>query len=129
MFEDRVEEFPRVLGIAVGQELHGALEVGEEDCDLLALPLEGGLRSEDLLGEMLWRVDLGRREARFGRHLLGEGMRALGAELRGGRRLCAALLARPNQRGGALFAELGAGAVLVPAAGALHAGTSECSSP
>ena len=35
--EDGVEEFSRLLGVAVGEELHRALEVGEEDGDLLAL--------------------------------------------------------------------------------------------
>ncbi len=39
--EDRVEELPRLLGITVGEQLHRALEVGEEDRDLLALALEG----------------------------------------------------------------------------------------
>jgi len=27
--EDRVEQFPGLLGVAVGEELHRALEVGE----------------------------------------------------------------------------------------------------
>ena len=40
--EHRVEELARLLGIAVGEQLHRALEVGEEDGDLLALALEGG---------------------------------------------------------------------------------------
>ena len=43
----------RLLGIAVGEQLHRALEVGEEDRDLLALAFEGGLGGEDLLGEVL----------------------------------------------------------------------------
>ena len=34
-------------------------DVGEQDRDLLALAFEGGLRGEDLLGEMLGRVGLG----------------------------------------------------------------------
>ena len=41
--EDGIEELARLLGIAVGEQLHRALEVGEEDGDLLALALEGGL--------------------------------------------------------------------------------------
>ena len=48
----------RVLGVAVGEELHRALEVGEEDGDLLALAFEGGPRGEDPLGEVLGRVGL-----------------------------------------------------------------------
>ena len=39
--EDRVEELARLLGVAVGEQLHRALEVGEEDRDLLALAFEG----------------------------------------------------------------------------------------
>jgi hypothetical protein len=41
--EDGVKDLPRVLWIAVGQQLHRALEIGEEHGDLLALPLEGAL--------------------------------------------------------------------------------------
>ena len=40
--EDSVQQPARLLGVAVGQELHGALEVGEEYRDLLALANEGG---------------------------------------------------------------------------------------
>ena len=40
--QDRIEELARLLGIAVGEQLHRALEVGEEHRDLLALALEGG---------------------------------------------------------------------------------------
>ena len=50
--EDRVENRARLLGIAVGEQLHGALEVSEEDGDLLALALEGCPRREDSLGQM-----------------------------------------------------------------------------
>ena len=39
--EHRVEELPRLLGIAVGQQLHGAFEVGEQHRDLLALAFQG----------------------------------------------------------------------------------------
>ena len=39
--EDGIEELARLLGVAVGEQLHRALEVGEEDGDLLALALEG----------------------------------------------------------------------------------------
>ena len=51
-FEDRVEELPRFLGVALGEQLHGALEVGKEDSHLLALPLEGTPGSEDLFGQV-----------------------------------------------------------------------------
>jgi hypothetical protein len=52
VLEDGVEELARLLGIAVGQQLHGALEVGKEDGDLLSLALENALRAENLLREM-----------------------------------------------------------------------------
>ena len=56
-----IEQLARLFGIAIGEQLHRALEVGEEDGDLLALALEGGLRGQDLLGQVLGRVGLGRR--------------------------------------------------------------------
>ena len=58
-FEHRVEELARLLGVAVGEQLHRALEVGEEHGDLLALAFEGGLGGEDLLGEVLGGVGVG----------------------------------------------------------------------
>jgi hypothetical protein len=56
VLEDRVQEPTRLLGITVGEQLHRALEVGEEHGDLLAFALEGGLGGQDLLDEMLRRV-------------------------------------------------------------------------
>ena len=50
-------------GSRSAEQLHRALEVGEEHGDLLALALEGALRGEDLLGEVLGGVGLGRSEA------------------------------------------------------------------
>jgi hypothetical protein len=38
--EHRVEDLACFLGIAVGEQLHRALEIGEEHGDLLALALE-----------------------------------------------------------------------------------------
>ena len=57
--EHRVQELSRLLGVPVGQELHRALEVREEDRHLLAFALEGALRGEDLLSEVLGGVRLG----------------------------------------------------------------------
>ncbi len=54
--EHWIQDASCLFRIAVDQQLHRALEVGEEDRDLLALALEGGLRGEDLLGEVLRRV-------------------------------------------------------------------------
>jgi hypothetical protein len=56
--EHGVEELARLLGIPVGEQLHGALEIGEEHGDLLALALQGGLGGEDLLGEVPGGVGL-----------------------------------------------------------------------
>ena len=46
--EHRVEERARLLGVAVGEQLHRALEVGEQHRDLLALAFERALGGEDL---------------------------------------------------------------------------------
>ena len=46
-FQDGVEQLPRLLGVAVRQQLHRPLHVGEKDGDLLALALKRGLRGED----------------------------------------------------------------------------------
>ena len=64
VFQNRVEDLSRLFGVAVGEQLHGPLEVGEEDGHLLSLPLEGSLRGEDAGGEVLRRVAHGRSEAR-----------------------------------------------------------------
>jgi len=61
--EDGIEEPARLLGIAIGQKLHGALEVGEEHRHLFAFPFQGALGGEDLLGEVLGGVGLGGGEA------------------------------------------------------------------
>ena len=65
--EDGIQQLPRLLRIPVGEELHRALEVGEEDCHLLALPFKGTLRGQDLLGEMQRSVGLGGGETRLAR--------------------------------------------------------------
>jgi hypothetical protein len=48
--EDGIEELARVLGVPVGEQCHGAFQVGKEHGDLLALAFEGGLGGEDFLG-------------------------------------------------------------------------------
>ena len=49
MLEHRVEELARLLRVAVGQQLHGAFEIGKEHRDLLAFAFEGGFGSKDFL--------------------------------------------------------------------------------
>jgi hypothetical protein len=41
--EHRIEQAPRLLRIAIGEQLQRALEVGEQHRDLLALPLQRAL--------------------------------------------------------------------------------------
>jgi hypothetical protein len=57
-FEDGIEELARLFGIAVDQELHGALHVSEEHRHLLPFAHEGGFGGQDLLGEVLGSVGL-----------------------------------------------------------------------
>jgi len=58
-----IEELPGFLGIAVGEQFHRALDIGEEHRDLFALAFEGAPGGEDLLGEVLRGVGLRRLEA------------------------------------------------------------------
>src|SRR4030095_12251971 len=80
VLEHGIEELARLLGIAIGEQLHGALEVGEEHRHLLTLALEGGAGGEDLLREVPRRVGLGRCEARLGGAGGIDGPPALAAE-------------------------------------------------
>ena len=123
-FEHRVEELARLLGVAIGQQLHRALQVGEEDRDLLALAFEGGLGSEDLLGEVLGSVGLGRGELhrRRGRRRRGYWLAAFLAKLRAkvvGRATAGARHLQPRP---ALLAKHGISRVLVLTPGTLHRG-------
>jgi hypothetical protein len=43
----------------VGDQLHRALEIGEQHGHVFALALESTLGGQDLLGEVLWSVGLG----------------------------------------------------------------------
>jgi hypothetical protein len=61
-FEDGVEQRARLFRVAVGEQLHRALEVGEEDRDLLALTLERRFGRQDLLGQVLGGVGFWRTE-------------------------------------------------------------------
>jgi hypothetical protein len=63
-FEDGVEELARLLGVAVGQELHRALEVREQYRDLLPLPFQGALRGQGLLGEVVRGITRRNRHGR-----------------------------------------------------------------
>jgi len=56
VFQHRIENLPRLLGIAVSEQLHGTLHVGEQYSDLLALTFERALGCQNLFGEVLGRV-------------------------------------------------------------------------
>jgi hypothetical protein len=118
VLEDGIEQLARLLGITVGQQLHRALEVGEQHGDLLALALEGTLRGENLLGEMLGGVRVGRRRSP-GRSAYRPA--ALQTELRAGRQCRAALGARGRKPAPAFEAELRRRRVLMLAPGTVHA--------
>jgi len=57
--KDRVEDLPRLFGIAGSQQFHGTRQVGKQHRNLFLLALEGALGREDLLGQMLGSVRLG----------------------------------------------------------------------
>ena len=120
--EDRVEELARLLGIAVGQELHRPLEVREEDGDLLALAFQGGLGGEDLLGQVLGGVRLRGGRMNRGRGASGYGLAALEAEARAPGKLCATGAARKREAGSTAEAEPGVGRVVLLAPGTRHGG-------
>jgi hypothetical protein len=42
--EHRIQDVPRLFGVAVGEQFHRALEVGEQYRDLLAFALQGAAR-------------------------------------------------------------------------------------
>ena len=58
-FQHGIEELPRLFRIAVGQQLHGAFEVGKQHRDLLALAFQGTAGGENLLREIGWGVGEG----------------------------------------------------------------------
>jgi hypothetical protein len=61
VLKDGVQDLACLFGVAVGEQLHGALQVGEEDRDLPALAFQG-LGGEDPLGEVLGGVRVGARD-------------------------------------------------------------------
>jgi len=58
---DWVKDLPRLFEVAIGEQLHRPLEIGEEHGHLLALTFQRGFRGEDPFGEMLRSVGLRRR--------------------------------------------------------------------
>jgi len=113
------------VGIAVSEQLHGALEIGEEHSDELALAFEGTLGGEDLLSEMLGGIGVGRRkpaafwvDARRG----SQGLTALLAELMDGCVRGPALRAQSSEFRAALRTELSVRRSFLLAPRTFHAG-------
>src|SRR5262245_17677087 len=119
VFEHWVEKPARLLGIAISQQFHRPLHVGEQYSDLLPLTLEGFPRREDLVGEVLGRVTLGRRKARIVRNGR-QGTATLVAELRCGRPLTSTVGTGSRQWSTTLRAELRLNSVLVLAVWTFH---------
>jgi hypothetical protein len=118
--ENRIEQLSRFFRIALGEQPRRAFQVREEHCHEFALALQGGLGGENLLGEVLGGVDVGRLEPRRGD--LGQRGGTLAAELVLQRIISAAGRADSRQGEGALAAELHDGVVLGLAPGTLHPG-------
>jgi len=108
------------LRVALGEQLHRALEVGEEDRDLLALALQGSLGGENLVGQVLGSVGLRFGEAGLRTGAKSNGLTALQAELCAGRQFALTLGTDERQAGSALQTELGARRVIVLATRTLH---------
>src|SRR5262245_57548282 len=53
---EAVQDLVPLFGIDLLGEVHRALHVSKEYRHLLALALEGGLRLQDLLGEVFWGI-------------------------------------------------------------------------
>jgi hypothetical protein len=49
-FQHRIEQLPRVLRIAIGQQFQRTSQVGKQYGDLLALAFQGAFGGEDFLG-------------------------------------------------------------------------------
>jgi hypothetical protein len=122
--EEGIENLARLLGIAVGEQLHGALEIGEEHGDLLALALHGRLGGQDLLGEVLGGVRLRCRRTIRGRRAGGDSLAAPEAEAGAPGLLGATRAAGQREASSALRAEPGVGRLVLPAPGTRHAGAS-----
>ena len=63
MLEHGIEQRASLFRIAIGEQLHGAFEIGEQHRHLLALAFERGLRGQDLLRNMARGVRFRRAEA------------------------------------------------------------------
>jgi hypothetical protein len=76
-----IQDLARLLGVPVGEQLHRALEIGEEHGHLLALTFQRNSGREDLIGEMLGSVGLRGAELGLGGDGCGQRPAAPAAEL------------------------------------------------
>ena len=90
VFQDRIQEFPRVLWILIRQQFHRTLHVSEQHRDLLALAFESALRGENFFGKVFGSVGSGRTEARCYGLLSTHRLPTLKTELRASRDLSTA---------------------------------------
>jgi hypothetical protein len=120
-----IEECAGVLGVAVGQQLQRAFQVGEQHGDVLALAFQGTPRGQDLLDQMArgitnrwletWRAWRG--------SLPAERRAAFATELRSGRIVSPTPEAVGPQGTATLDAELTAVEILRLAVWAAHGGS------
>ena len=110
-----------VLGVEARGERGETGDVHEQDGDLLALALEGGLRGEDALGEMLGGVRRRAREVRGDRRARERSFPTLRTEPGVDGKLRAAHRARGDEARPTARAESRSRRTLLPAPGALHA--------
>jgi hypothetical protein len=52
MLQHPIQELAGLIGVPIGEQLHRALQIGEEHGDLLALAFQDGFGGENLLREI-----------------------------------------------------------------------------
>jgi len=122
--EDGVEDLSGLFGVAIGQQFHGSLHVGEHHRHLLALTFQGRPGRQDLVHQILRHVRLGRGKSRPGDDGYRGRMATMRAEPGRGQQPGIAVRAAQLKLRAAINAELGLGIILVMTAGASHAVTS-----
>src|SRR5256885_11756199 len=112
----------RCTASIIREQLHRALEVGEEHGHLLALAFQRSLRGKDAFGEMLGRIGLRRSGGPYSRGARGHWSPAPAAELFTAFVQESAGWARQRDREPTLAAQAAPDTVLSGAARALHRG-------
>jgi hypothetical protein len=107
--------------VAVGEELHRALQVREQHSDLLALAFKGSPGGKDPLGEVFGSVSLGGGRRTCGGTASGYGLAAFETEPGTARQFCAAGAAGQCEAGSAAETEPGMGRILLLTPRAFHA--------